>query len=225
MCIHTEIQFLLFQCTSFFYKTKKNQSHKEIVDSPAPGASWWFMFGPWNRRTWHWEARRACSLGQTLLPTPLGIRPAGEKATVWAPRKKAIPYTRPAHAPVPCVSSAGSRSGPTVWTATLFWLAPAVQIFQRKARKKTDSITLKWVWLLVFSRSWMNPLWGSKLKSGAWKAQKVGPTISIQPSRHSEFDLGHPETLSAGEQNLDEEVFVEPSPGPLEWLEATHIQP
>lgn len=45
-------------------------------------------------------------------------------------------------------------------------------------------------------------------------------TISIQPSRHSSFDLGHPETLSAGEQNLDEEVFVEPSQGPLEWLRA-----
>ncbi|XP_061260339.1 probable tRNA methyltransferase 9B [Bos javanicus] len=44
--------------------------------------------------------------------------------------------------------------------------------------------------------------------------------ISIQPSRHSSFDLGHPETLSAGEQNLDEEVFVEPSQGPREWLRA-----
>uniref|UniRef100_A0A8C6FIU0 Probable tRNA methyltransferase 9B n=1 Tax=Moschus moschiferus TaxID=68415 RepID=A0A8C6FIU0_MOSMO len=49
-------------------------------------------------------------------------------------------------------------------------------------------------------------------------------TISIQPSRHSSFDLGHPETLSAGEQNLDEEVFVEPSQGPLEWVRAPAIR-
>lgn len=52
--------------------------------------------------------------------------------------------------------------------------------------------------------------------TGSW----ANSTISIQPSRHSSFDLGHPETLSTGEQNADEEVFVEPSQGPLEWLRA-----
>ena len=52
--------------------------------------------------------------------------------------------------------------------------------------------------------------------TGSW----ANSTISIQPSRHSSFDLGRPETLSTGEQHVDEEVFVEPSQGPLERLRA-----
>ncbi|XP_067578196.1 probable tRNA methyltransferase 9B isoform X1 [Pseudorca crassidens] len=45
-------------------------------------------------------------------------------------------------------------------------------------------------------------------------------TISTQPSRHSSFDLDHPEPFSTGEQHLDEEVFVETSQKRLEWLRA-----
>ncbi|XP_047627866.1 probable tRNA methyltransferase 9B isoform X2 [Phacochoerus africanus] len=45
-------------------------------------------------------------------------------------------------------------------------------------------------------------------------------TISIQPSGHSSLDLDHHEPFSTGEQNLDEDVFVETSQKHLEWLRA-----
>lgn len=44
--------------------------------------------------------------------------------------------------------------------------------------------------------------------------------ISIQPSRHSSLDLDGHEPFTVGEQNLEEEVFVETSQKHLEWLKA-----